>query len=116
MSPTSYQAAPPRVSARILISACPMSRSPGPFLAALAGPGRVRETVEDLLVAAHHAEIIARDQLLHPRVARQRALPRAQRVHLPLQRVELCLQSPLAGALREQVRGAVLPALHRERQ
>src|SRR5919112_247226 len=90
MSPTSYQAAPPRGSARILTARPPESRPhalrTGPPAAARAGVGRrPREAVQQLLVAAHHPELLARDPLLHRGVARQRLLPEPERVHLALQ-------------------------------
>src|SRR5687768_2672413 len=112
MSPTSYQAAPPRVSViKVIRPACNVNsylnfsrRARGPIpdrrptlpgTASAAVPpavDRVREPVQDLLVATHHPELLARDSLLHRPVGQDRLPDRGERIDRPPQRIDVVLQ------------------------
>src|SRR5688572_19895617 len=113
MSPTSYQAAPPRDSVRKLALYYRVSRSRTPCRRGRSV--RLRKAIQQLLVAAHEAEFLARDPLLKPRIRLHSPLVTAERVDDARQRVDLNPQPPLARALLQQIRRSVLPALDRER-
>src|SRR5579863_1275052 len=97
MSPTSYQAAPPRVSVSKLLACNMKSRETAYQMrqrvaAALSTKRRRirrrREPVEELLRPAHHPELLARDPLLHHGIrldpvchGRQRVDPAVQTVN-----------------------------------
>src|SRR5688500_9635534 len=112
MSPTSYQAAPPRVSARNLPAADSKS-SRISFAVA-----RIRECIEQVqnLVPADHAELLARDALHRPRIAFDRLPERAQRIDLRLERVDRGREPPLLDPLVHEVGRPVLAPLHDEVQ
>src|SRR5688572_24945436 len=107
MSPTSYQAAPPRVSARNLPPAYAKSRQ---------GVTRVRQRIEQVenLPRPHHSPLLAGDALLRRRVALDGLPVLPQRVDLAFQRIDRRQQPPLLHALRHEVARAVLAALDRE--
>ncbi len=92
MSPTSYQAAPPRVDGpNIAVARTPVkgdslpSQAPLEMSPALAGTiasrstlvaiaPRLREAIQDLPIATHEPELLARYPLLHHRIALDRLL------------------------------------------
>src|SRR5262245_52570485 len=118
MSPTSYQAAPPRVSE----AKCrPGHRQVKPCSSSLACrvwrlACRVwsRKAVEQFLVASHHPEFLARDALLHHGIGENRRLHPRERIHVALERVDLRAQPRRPRALRHEIGGAPLTALYRE--
>src|SRR5678816_25408 len=111
MSPTSYQAAPPRVSD-------PKCRFTGGQVK-LARPRRVRrrrEPVQQLLVTTNHPELLAGDPLLYDRVGEDRLLHIRERIDLALERVDLSPETRRPRPLRQQVVGSPFPALDRKHQ
>src|SRR5687768_14827901 len=92
MSPTSYQAAPPRVDSLNLDPGVSKSRSIELAPPCSSGLRRrvlwLGESIEKLLVAAHHAELLARDPLLNLGVREHRLLDAFERVDFTPQRVD----------------------------
>src|SRR4051794_26502721 len=80
------------------------------------GRRRLRDPVEDLLAAAYHAELLARDALLQRGVGLQAVLVALERVDDVLHRVDRGGEARLALALPHQIARAVLATLHREHE
>src|SRR5688500_7944150 len=100
MSPTSYQAAPPRDSARKLAPYYRVSRSSTPRRRGCSV--RLRKAIQQLLTPPHEPEFLARDPLLKLRIRLDTPLVTAERVDDTRQRVDLDAQPPLARALLQQ--------------
>src|SRR5688500_3805728 len=107
MSPTSYQAAPPRVSAGNLPPARSKSRR------AATSIGQRIEQVENL-ARSHHPPLLARDSLLSARIGLDGLPILSQRIDLALERVDRRRQASLLEALLHEVTRPVLPALDGE--
>src|SRR3569833_2190610 len=118
MSPTSYQAAPPRGSTRKLNLRRTESRQQSVLrlLPCSIRDGRIGEPIQDLLLAAYHAEHFARDALLRRRISAQPGLVPLQRIHHVLQGIDVLRQARARPSLVKQVDRAELAALHREDQ
>src|SRR5438270_2457780 len=121
MSPTSYQAAPPRVSARNLggarvkfKSARWVKLSPTAGCAIPTRVPRRGKAIEQLLRAAHHPEILARDPLLQLRVMLQSVAVATQGIDDARQRVDRRDHLLALAALVHEIERAVLATLHRE--
>src|SRR5689334_2227414 len=130
MSPTSYQAAPPRVSAwevtghrsEVKARAFGVERreqhaSAPPFGARIATAiARLRKTIQKFLRPAHHAEILARDALLQLRVMLELVVITTQRIDDARERVDRRHHALPVAALTQEVERAVLAALHGEHE
>ena len=120
MSPTSYQAAPPRDRRSNLDSRVGEFKLVKINSFSLSSARRVRhfvdDAVENLLVTTHHPEFLSGDSLLSGAVGGNRAGCTPERIDLPLQRIGFRLEPCLAFSLPPQIEGAVFPALHREHQ
>src|SRR5678815_6032842 len=116
MSPTSYQAAPPRGSTS------KVRRPDGVSSAAViprlftSGISRRRKTIEQFLVPPHHAEHFARDALLRRRITLDLRRIVVKRIHDALKRVDVVRHALAPAALSPQVERAELASLHREQQ
>src|SRR5688572_28530884 len=108
MSPTSYQAAPPRDRERKCRA--DTSRVQGGLPGACPEGIRVQEAEQQLLVT-HHAEVLTRNPLLRGRVGLDEPLERLERIDIVLERVDHRRHHALTLALTEQVDRGVLAAL-----
>src|SRR4051794_23743086 len=116
MRPPSYQAAPPRASTGKLNLRRADSRPPTPSRALACGvrDTRVGEPIQNLFLAAYHAEHFARDALLRRRIRAQLVLGAIERIHHALQRVDLAGHPRARLPLPEQIDRAELAAFDRE--
>src|SRR5450759_1890790 len=127
MSPTSYQAAPPRASPSILVGRWLKSRFYAAWrrrcLASLRTASfgksrrprrgiRLRQPVQQLLVSPHEPELLARDPLLQRRIGLHTFLVPRQRIDDVLQRVDRPHQRLSPSALPHQIARTVLAPLH----
>src|SRR5437762_5529504 len=142
MSPTSYQAAPPRVSVleprrhesevqglqrRVLkrtgkinsrsFDTLRMTRSPRPLRGRIAiRVARRGEAIQELLGPAHHTKILARDAFLQLGVALQSVAVAAQGIDDARHRIDRGRHAQSIAPLVHEVERAVLAPLHREDQ
>src|SRR5688572_33301190 len=108
MSPTSYQAAPPRDRWIKLVLFwgsvkvdCGLrsadhddpDRTQSRMKSALRSPqSRFSKPIQQLLLPLHHPELLARDPLLRRRIGADGALAALQRIHQPRQRIDARLE------------------------
>jgi hypothetical protein len=112
MSPTSYQAAPPRDRTEKLARHTDLSRSR--TLRRIDRRVRVRKAIQQFLASAHHPKFFARDPLLQRRIRFHAPLVAPQGVDKTGQRIDLATQLPLARALPQKIRRPVLTTLDRK--
>src|SRR5450759_3106699 len=82
----------------------------------LAGVGSLAKAIENLLVAAHHPEFLARDPLLGGAVALHQLEEPPKGIDLPLKRIHLAREGPRPRVQHVKIPRAVFPALHREKE
>src|SRR5687768_8539847 len=136
MSPTSYQAAPPRASrlkkifgrwrrVNLLVksgewgvgselAAGSWRLSPTPHSSLAFCRVRWADQVQQLLVPAHHPDILPGQLLLERPIGVETPAIPAERIDPPGKRIDLLLKPRLAIPLDQQVPRAELPALHGE--
>src|SRR4029077_18349082 len=73
------------------------------------------KAIKDLLIAANHAEFLARDALLCGAVALHQPEKTAQRIDLSLQRIDLSRDHTGPGVKHVEIARAVFPARDREK-
>src|SRR4051812_27302721 len=92
------------------------SSSYGTRMLTRSGRGRLGEAIQQLLVAAHEPELLARDALLQRGIRLDARLVAPQRIDDVLERVDCRHECGAPSALAHEVARAVLAALHREDQ
>src|SRR5512146_167568 len=133
MSPTSYQAAPPRDSTSKVRTRVHLSRQTPVASTRQLEPaigtsrplrscrgrrriGPVREPIQNLLVAAHHPEHLARNTLLRRRIVLHEIGVSLERIDDVSQRIDRSIHARPLLLLPDQIERAELAALYRKHE